>query len=259
MSYYSSFGVWRGNSREEYKGVITFKSPNYKHKWMCRCESELEHIIHKALVVNGTFKTPSKVNIEQTIKGPDCYEQYFEYGYIFSNKFIFQDSKEIYKSSILSKDEYCLIEDGNKSLFIRVAPVPEFKNGETGIPEICDDKQTFTFKIDGYQSVYDYDFKAQFAVGDIIQLKKSATDSANKAKILLCVTDIVCKRLQDITVSECIAYGVEKDAYLDVGEEFCKGIFSSMWDSKLSSKKKKTCSWNANPWVLLYKFEAVKK
>lgn len=66
------------------------------------------------------------------------------------------------------------IREGNKTQTRRVIkPQPEFKNNETGIPEIFDDHQTFEFKIDGYKNIYDYPVKAKYAIGDILYLQEA--------------------------------------------------------------------------------------
>lgn len=67
--------------------------------------------------------------------------------------------------------------DGRKIVTRRlVKPQPEFLEGETGTPCICDDGETWTFKIDQYTNVYDHDRKAPFCRGDILYVRETWTE-----------------------------------------------------------------------------------
>ncbi len=78
------------------------------------------------------------------------------------------------------------------------------------------------------------------------------------ARIFLKITGVRTERLQDITPLECVQEGADADALELVGEEFVRGMFSSIWDSTVKKEQMDTQGWDANPWVDVYTFKILK-
>lgn len=79
------------------------------------------------------------------------------------------------------------------------------------------------------------------------------------ARIFLEVTEVRTERLQNIKPLECVQEGADADALALVGENFVRGMFSSIWDSTISKEQLETCGWAANPTVDVYTFKVLKK
>jgi hypothetical protein len=83
------------------------------------------------------------------------------------------------------------------------------------------------------------------------------------ARIWLEVLDVRAVRLQEISISDCVAEGIERygdDNWVDYsGDRAFTRIprysFSTLWDS-LNAKR--GYSWDSNPWVWRYKFDRKK-
>ena len=67
------------------------------------------------------------------------------------------------------------------------------------------------------------------------------------SRLTLIVTDVRVQRLQDITVEDALAEGVQKtDEYLDMP----RMAFRALWDSLHGPG-----AWNDNPWVCALTFD----
>jgi hypothetical protein len=90
------------------------------------------------------------------------------------------------------------------------------------------------------------------------------------ARIFLQVTDVRAERLQDITVDDAVAEGIERCGppfdnvkkygwrFKDyMGNSVCLPVpsFKTLWDS-INAKK---CPWDSNPWVWVYTFKKIPK
>ena len=65
--------------------------------------------------------------------------------------------------------------DGRKTVTRRlVKPQPEFREGETGTPERCDDGH-WCFKIDQYRNTYEFDLKPPYDPGDVLYVRETFT------------------------------------------------------------------------------------
>lgn len=81
------------------------------------------------------------------------------------------------------------------------------------------------------------------------------------ARIFLRVKSVRVERLQDITADECPMEGVWPLAACTVGErdDYYRSKFAELWDSTIKPSDLDTCSWAANPWVWVIKFERCEK
>jgi hypothetical protein len=115
-----------------------------------------------------------------------------------------------------------------------------------------------------------YVFKADTTdVGEyeITKWKPSLFMPKAAARIFLKVTDVTAERLQDITLKDAIAEGIECIHESDVkvyrnyllkeklGSTNPVNSFSSLWNSINA----KTSPWKKNDWVWVYKFEKIEK
>ena len=89
----------------------------------------------------------------------------------------------------------------------------------------------------------------------LVRWKPSIHMPRKAARIFLRVTDVHPERLQEITGEGCLREGVDPDALRSVGADFAKGVFSDVWDSTMTPEKRKSCGWDANPWVWVIRFE----
>ena len=79
------------------------------------------------------------------------------------------------------------------------------------------------------------------------------------ARIFLQVTDVRTERLQDIKPLECVQEGADADALALIGEDFVRGMFSSIWDSTVKKEQLGAVGWAANPMVDVYTFKVLRK
>lgn len=81
------------------------------------------------------------------------------------------------------------------------------------------------------------------------------------ARIFLRVTDIKVERLQDVTVDDCVAEGIELcRSPLDGSLQYDPALdFARLWDSTIKPSDRDLYGWDANPWVWVTEFEKISK
>lgn len=180
--------------------------------------------------------------------------------------------------------------DGRKTVTRRlVKPQPDFYEGETGTPELCDGGY-WCFKIDQYENIYVEERKPPYNPGDILYVREtwcSAYDGeayfyfADKctqreqaklldyddvrwrpsihmpkeaARIFLRVKRVRVERLQDIMDDP-------PGPNNQVVREGCKyGCdFIALWDSTIKEADKPLYGWDANPFVFRIEFERISR
>lgn len=81
------------------------------------------------------------------------------------------------------------------------------------------------------------------------------------ARIFLKVTDVRVERLQEITTDECRNEGCCSSDCLQTGRHSdeckCDTRFINTWNSTIKKQDIDKYSWQANPWVWVYKFERI--
>ena len=94
-----------------------------------------------------------------------------------------------------------------------------------------------------------------------IKWKPSIHMPKKAARIFLKVTDVRVERLQEITTDECRNEGCCSSDCLQTGRhsDECKSDtrFINTWNSTIKKQDIDKYSWQANPWVWVYKFERV--
>lgn len=81
------------------------------------------------------------------------------------------------------------------------------------------------------------------------------------ARIFLRVTDVRVERLQEITESEALKEGAERE-YIDADVNIslsAKNVFSDIWDNTMNPENRDIYRWDANPWVWVIEFERISK
>lgn len=183
--------------------------------------------------------------------------------------------------------------DGRKTVTRRlVKPQPDFYEGETGTPELCDGGY-WCFKIDQYENIYVEERKPPYNPGDILYVretwcaKKASYPTGDceieykaggvekfdmiiavpttkgewkpsihmpkeAARIFLRVTKVSVERLQEIMDDP-------PGPNNQVVREGCKyGCdFIALWDSTIKEADKSLYGWDANPWVWVIEFERI--
>lgn len=81
------------------------------------------------------------------------------------------------------------------------------------------------------------------------------------ARIWLKVTDVRVERLQDITVEDALAEGMDKYIRLngELDENSIITSFIGIWNSTIKKSDLDRYGWNANPWVWVIEFEVCDK
>lgn len=81
------------------------------------------------------------------------------------------------------------------------------------------------------------------------------------ARILLRVTNVRVERLQDITVEDALAEGMDKYIRLngELDENSIITSFIGIWNSTIKKSDLDRYGWNANPWVWVIEFERCDK
>ena len=81
------------------------------------------------------------------------------------------------------------------------------------------------------------------------------------ARIFLRVTNVRVERLQDITVEDALAEGMDKDIRLngELDENSIITSFIGIWNSTIKKSDLDRYGWNANPWVWVIEFERCEK
>lgn len=83
------------------------------------------------------------------------------------------------------------------------------------------------------------------------------------ARIWLKVTDVRCKRLQDMSLDDFLAEGIcpNPEAFNDPENAYAqaKTQFINIWDSTIKKSEIGTYGWEANPWVWVIEFEQCEK
>ena len=88
---------------------------------------------------------------------------------------------------------------GDAVLFAPIKQQPQFRKGETGTPEICDDA-TFLFRINGYDTIYDAPVTPKYLFGDVYGVRDFEND------IEIAKSDLV--QMRNIPVGDIIAGGI---------------------------------------------------
>lgn len=76
------------------------------------------------------------------------------------------------------------------------------------------------------------------------------------ARLFLQVTGVRVERLQDITLEECVAEGVECEAGENSGE-FIREKFRGIWDAINARRNGEAFTWDKNPWVWAVTFRRI--
>ena len=81
------------------------------------------------------------------------------------------------------------------------------------------------------------------------------------ARIFLRVTNVRVERLQDITVEDALAEGMDKYIRLngELDENSIITSFIGIWNSTIKKSDLDCYGWNANPWVWVFEFERCEK
>ena len=81
------------------------------------------------------------------------------------------------------------------------------------------------------------------------------------ARIFLRVTNVRVERLQDITVEDALAEGMDKYIRLngELDENSIITSFIGIWNSTIKKSDLDRYGWNANPWVWVIEFERCEK
>lgn len=81
------------------------------------------------------------------------------------------------------------------------------------------------------------------------------------ARIFLRVTNVRVERLQDITVEDALAEGMDKYIRLngELDENSIITLFIGIWNSTIKKSDLDRYGWNANPWVWVIEFERCEK
>lgn len=167
---------------------------------------------------------------------------------------------------------------------------PEFKNGETGIPELMDDGN-FAFKVDGYETIYDYDVKAPYHAGDVLYVRETCSQAyirserglgydkrwfyradgdlrpdawkgnwtpsilmpREAARLFLKVTNVRFERLREIENS---APGPDNEVLREGFHYGCD--FIAYWENMAKKSTKPGIGYFDDPWVWVIEFEVIK-
>lgn len=110
---------------------------------------------------------------------------------------------------------------------------------------------------------YSYRADGEIANSDGSQFKWRPSIHMPKeaARIFIRVTAVWVERLQDISADQCAMEGVWPLYSGPIGgrEAYYKTAFAKLWNSTIKKEDLPTCSWEANPWVWVYKFEKISK
>ena len=82
------------------------------------------------------------------------------------------------------------------------------------------------------------------------------------ARIFLRVKEVRVERLQDITVEQVAAEGVDDTVSNDGAADLLKeplAMFAGLWNSTIKPADIPTYGWDANPWVWVIEFERISK
>lgn len=86
------------------------------------------------------------------------------------------------------------------------------------------------------------------------------------ARIFLLVKDVRVERLQEITLDDVHAEGIDASFTRAVGAERPSGVidfsaerFETLWDSTIKPADRDRYGWYANPWVWVIEFERIEK
>ena len=176
--YVVNLNCWIADKHNNFNSPVYTAQADY-FKSVIDAKMEIERCVHATLHTLYPLPDatkPTRVYVEYTIKGDNLYEQYTGFGYLFDEWFHFdnhiKNSIVKSKSLVLPSTQTQNVVSGKQSAFLRIPEQPRFRNDETGVPCICDDLQTVTFKIDGYNSIYDYDIKAPYSVYEFLHLKE---------------------------------------------------------------------------------------
>ncbi len=111
-----------------------------------------------------------------------------------------------------------------------------------------------------------HEYSGDLYIEDEIHWKPPRFMPKAAARIWLEVKNVAITRLQDISVEDCLAEGIEiqfphpKPPYISLayGKQVLKpayiDAYQTLWESTIQKKDLPLYGWNANPWVWVYEF-----
>lgn len=195
--YIITLGCWIADENDRFTSPCYVATADY-FKTVLDAKLEIEQCVYTLLSTEITIDSPKRIYVDYAIKGNETYEHFTGFGILFNTCFFFDETmnKLITKSKGLllpEKQIQNIVNNGAQNVFLYVPKQPEFKNGESGEPIICDDLRTFTFKLHQYNNICDYDIEAPYAVGDILFLKEPwrfCRINENNKTVHICFEDI---------------------------------------------------------------------